>query len=111
MISGVAMPDRLEMKLKVPPVSPISGLGAIWEISDQPMDAMPLPKKARHMKAITYSGRSTKFAPMMLEDKSRPKMMGVLRAAPNVRPLRKIRSDRKPESWVPMKAAMKGSET
>ena len=41
------MPDRLEMKLKVPPVSPISRRGATLEINDQPMQAMPLAKKAR----------------------------------------------------------------
>src|SRR5215471_21727853 len=111
MISGVAMPDRLEMKLKVPPVSPIRGLGATWEISDQPIDAMPLAKKASAMKAITSSGESTKFAPMMQDERSRPKMMGVLRAVPSDRPLRRMRSDRNPEICVPKKAAMKGSET
>ncbi len=63
------------------------------------------------MKAITNSGRSTKLAPMMLEDSSRPKMMGALRAVLSDRPLLKMRSDRKPDSWVPIKAAMNGSET
>src|SRR5712664_2929819 len=88
MIRGVEMPDRLEMKLKVPPVSPISRRGATWEISDQPIEAMPLPKNARHMKAITSSGASTKLAPTMLDDSSSPRMMGSLRAVPSVRPLR-----------------------
>src|SRR5579863_5722616 len=111
MISGVVMPDRLEIKLKVPPVNPIRGLGATWEISDQPIEAMPLAKKASAMKAITNSGESTKLAPMMQEDRSRPKMMGALRAVPSELPLRKSRSDRKPESCVPKKAAIKGSET
>src|SRR5579863_8283988 len=111
MISGVVMPDRLEMKLKVPPVRPIRGLGATWEISDQPIDAMPLAKKASAMKAITSSGESTKLAPMMHEERSRPKMMGALRAVPSERPLLRMRSDKKPESWVPKKAAMKGRET
>ena len=59
MTKGVAIPDRLEMKLKVPPVSPISRRGATWLTSDQPMLAMPLPKKASAMKAITASGLST----------------------------------------------------
>src|ERR1700748_1359617 len=111
MISGVEMPDRLEMKLKVPPVSPIRFLGETEEISDQPMEAMPLPKKATHMKAITISGASTKLAPMMQLDKSRPKMMGDLRAVPRVKPRRRRRSDRKPASCTPRKAAIKGSET
>src|SRR6516162_1842607 len=111
MISGVAIPDRLEMKLNVPPVSPIRDLGATWEISDQPIEAMPLPKKASAMKAITSSGDSTKLAPMIHDERSRPKMIGVLRAVPSERPLRKMRSDRNPEICVPKKAAMKGSET
>ena len=86
-------------------------LGATEEINDQPMEAMPLPKKATHMKAITISGASTKLAPTMQLDSSRPKMMGDLRAVPSITPLRSMRSDRKPASCTPKKAAMKGSET
>ena len=49
------MPDRLEMKLKVPPVRPTSRRGARDEINDQPMLATPL--------VIGYLAEGGNFAP------------------------------------------------
>ena len=47
--SGVTMPARLALKLKMPPVSPISFLGAMSETTVQPRFVMPWPKNAIDM--------------------------------------------------------------
>ena len=104
------MPDRLEMKWNGPPVSPINWGGATLEISDQPMLAMPLPKKASAMNAITSSGASTKLAPMMELYSSRPQMIGDLRAQPRLAPLRRRRTEIRPDEKTTRNAARNGVE-
>src|ERR1700759_4077957 len=98
MIQGVAMPERLLMPLKVPPVRPINRRGATEEMIDQPIEAMPLPKKARVMNPITAQGAVTKLAITMEQESRRPVMIGALRAAPRLAPARNIWSDMKPEN-------------
>ena len=51
--SGVTMPARLALKLKMPAVSPISSFGATSEITVQPRFVMPWPKNASDMIAMT----------------------------------------------------------
>ena len=79
MISGVVMPDRLEMKLKVPPVSPTSPRGATDEIKDQPMLARP-PRadqvvsagygavRAIDGRSARRTGRTVQFATVVSEE-------------------------------------------
>src|SRR5262249_50446711 len=83
-IQGVAMPERLLMPLNAPPVSPMSGFGATEEIMDQPIEAIPFPKKARVINPITAQGAATKFAMMIEQESNNPVMMGILRAVPRL---------------------------
>ncbi|MNL52426.1 hypothetical protein D3C87_1756020 [compost metagenome] len=72
------------MKLNTPPVSPSKRAGANVETSDQVIDASPLPKNANARKAITNGVDSTKLAPMIEVEISKPLMIGNLRANPTV---------------------------
>ncbi|MCY1187612.1 hypothetical protein D9M73_286110 [compost metagenome] len=81
---GVAIADRLPMKLNTPPVSPSKRAGAKVDTSDQVIEARPLPKNANARKAITNGVDSTKLAPMIEVEISRPLMIGNLRAKPTV---------------------------
>ena len=53
MTSGVTMPARLALKLKIPPVRPISFFGAMSETTVHPRLVMPWPKNAIDMIAMT----------------------------------------------------------
>ena len=53
MTSGVTIPARFALKLKMPLVSPISFLGAMSEMTVQPRFVMPWPKKAIDMIRMT----------------------------------------------------------
>ena len=53
MTSGVTMPARFALKLKMPLVRPISFFGAMSEMTVQPRLVMPWPKKAIDMIRMT----------------------------------------------------------
>ncbi len=110
MTIGVVIAARLPMKLNTPPVSPNSRAGARVETSDQVIDARPLPKNATARNAITSGVESTKLAPMIAVEISRPLMIGNLRANPTEVPRRISQSENSPEHNTPTKAARKGSE-
>src|SRR3954452_18748719 len=110
MMIGVAIDDRLPMKLNIPPVSPMSRVGARAETSDQVMDANPLPKNAIDRKTMTRVVDSVKLAPSMAVVSSRPVMIGPLRATLKLRPRRSRKSEKAPENRTPIRAAMHGSE-
>ena len=50
---GVIMPARLPIKLKTPPAKPTESAGAISPTVLQTMAAIPCPKKARVIMAMT----------------------------------------------------------
>src|SRR5690242_7981864 len=56
--SGVMNAPQFEIKLNIPPESPISRCGAIVDTSDQPMHAAPSPKNDIVIHAITRRGSS-----------------------------------------------------
>ena len=79
---GVAIADRLPIKLNTPPVRPSNRAGAKVETNDQVIDASPLPKNASARNAITNGVDSTKLAPMIEVEISNPPIIGNLRAKP-----------------------------
>ncbi len=107
---GVAIDDRLPMKLNIPPVSPSSRSGASAETSDHVIDASPLPKNAMDRNTITMAVESVKLAPIIATVSNRPTMIGPFRATPRDTPLRSRKSENAPENSTPASAATNGSE-
>src|SRR3990167_5850827 len=110
MTIGVVIADRLPMKLNTPPVNPSNRAGASVDTRDQGTEASPLPKNANARKAITSGVDSTKLAPMIDVEISKPPMIGNLRAKPTVYPRRIRKSEKNPEQSTPTKAARNGSD-
>ena len=90
---GVMIPAKLPIKLKTPPARPTARIGAISPTVVQMVAAIPLPKKAKVMKAITASGVLAKLAPMIVMVMIRPVTIGVLRAMERLAPCLIIESD------------------
>jgi hypothetical protein len=70
---GVAIADRLPMKLNIPPVSPSSRSGASADTGDHVIDASPLPKDAMDRNTITIAVESVKLAPIIATSATGPR--------------------------------------
>lgn len=58
MTIGVAIDDRLPMKLHNPPVNPVRCSGASADTSDHVIEAKPFPKKAIDINTMTHADES-----------------------------------------------------
>src|SRR3954471_24194502 len=97
---GTRMDGRFPKKLKTPPVRPSSRFGASDETITHAMEEQPFPNEAMVRNITTSAGLSTKFAPTMLVERSRPKMMGVFLAAEAEKPRFIKKSERRPEHRI-----------
>src|SRR6185312_13274942 len=107
---GTRMEERFPKKLKTPPVKPISRAGASDDTITQAIEEKPFPNDEIVRNITTNAGRSTKFAPMIAVESSRPKMMGIFLAVDAEQPRFIKKSESRPEHRMPKKAARNGSD-
>ena len=73
----------LATKYREEPVIPTIPFGAISDNSAPvTVDAIPWPKNAMDIKAITILGKLVKFPPMTAQDNNKPAIIGNFRAIP-----------------------------
>src|SRR5688572_22047585 len=109
MTRGVTMPAVLPNRLKMLPDRPVASRGAASDITAQPSEATPLPKKATAIKDKTKIRESVKLHARMAQEITRPSRIGIFRALESGRPLRSRRSDSTPPRTPPAKPARAGS--
>ncbi len=93
----------------MPPVRPISSLGAISDTAAQEDDAMPCAKKAIVRSAMQTSLESVKLTSMIDMPSAEPTTSGSLREKDSEYPRRIIQSAMNPASSTPTVAPMNGS--
>src|SRR5262249_1565584 len=107
---GTRMEGRFPKKLNTPPVRPSRRFGAREETMTHAMDEKPFPNEEIVRNVITAVWLFTKFAPTMLVDSNRPKMMGVFLAVDAEKPCFISKSESKPEQRIPKNAARNGND-